>query len=101
MLVALISYVCDDRPVRPLTSFLVMWGVNPIIVFFGAGILPRALNMIKTGEGHALLSAFYQNGLVPVFKDPRNSSLAFALVNVLFWSLVLLYLRKQKMIIKV
>lgn len=101
ILVALISYLCDDRPVRAVTSFLVMWGVNPIIIFFGAGILPRALNMIKTGEGQALLSAFYKNGLVPVFNDPRDSSLVFALVNVLFWSLVLLYLRKQKMIIKV
>jgi len=101
MLIALTSYLCDDRPVGPLTSFLVMWGVNPIIVFYGAGILPRALNMIKTGEGQALLSAFYKNGLVPVFSDPRNSSLAFALVNVLFWSLVLLFLKKQKMIIKV
>lgn len=101
LLMALISYLCDDRPLRPVTSFLVMWGVNPIIVFFGAGILPRALNMIKIGEGQALLSGFYKNVLVPLFSDPRNSSLAFALVNVLFWSLVLLYLRKQKMIIKV
>lgn len=101
ILTAVISYICDDKPVRPITAFLVMWGVNPIIIFFGAGVLPRALNMIKTGEGEALLSAFYTNGLVPLFSDPRNSSLAFALVNVLFWSLVLLYLKKQKMIIKV
>ena len=101
ILMALVSYLCDDKPVRAFTAFLVMWGVNPIIVFFGAGILPRALNMIKTGEGQALLSAFYKNGLVPIFNDPRDSSLVFALVHVLFWSLVLLYLRKQKMIIKV
>ncbi len=101
LVVTLISYLCDDRPVKPLTAFLIMWGVNPIIVFFGAGILPRALNMIKVGEGQPLLSAFYQHGLVPIFRDPRNASLAFALVNVLFWSLVLLYLRKEKMMIKV
>lgn len=101
LLVTVISYICDDKPVRPVTAFLVMWGVNPIIIFFGAGVIPRALNMIKTGEGTALLSAFYSGGLVPLFSDPRNSSLAFALVHVLFWSGVLLYLRKQKMIIKV
>lgn len=101
ILVTVLSYLCDDKPVGKLTSFLVMWGVNPIIIFFGAGIIPRALNMIRIGEGKALLSAFYTDGLVPLFTDPRNSSLAFALVNVLFWSLVLLYLRKQKMIIKV
>ncbi|WP_367914042.1 acyltransferase family protein [Leadbetterella sp. DM7] len=101
ILVTVLSYLCDDKPVGKLTSFLVMWGVNPIIIFFGAGIIPRALNMIRIGEGKALLSAFYTDGLVPLFTDPRNSSLAFAVVNVLFWSLVLLYLRKQKMIIKV
>ena len=101
LLVTGFSYLCDGRRRGPLTNFLVMWGVNPIIVFFGAGILPRAFNMIRVGEGQPLLSAYYKNVLVPLFADPRASSLAFALTHILFWSLVLLYLRKQKMIIKV
>ncbi|ADQ18150.1 hypothetical protein Lbys_2486 [Leadbetterella byssophila DSM 17132] len=100
IIVSLLGFVVDGKPLNALTSFLVMWGVNPIIVFFGAGILPRALNMIKVND-QALLSAFYKNGIVPLFEDPRNSSLLFALVHVSFWSLVLLYLRKEKMIIKV
>jgi predicted acyltransferase len=100
LIVGALAYLIDGKPANGLVHFFVMWGVNPIIVFFGAGILPRALNMLKVNDT-PLLSAFYKNGIVPIFEDPKMASLTFALVHVAFWTLVLLYLRREKMIIKV
>lgn len=100
LIVALLAYLIDGKPANAGVKFFVMWGINPIIVFFGAGILPRALNMLKVNDT-PLLSAFYKNGIVPLFQEPKMASLTFALVHVAFWTLVLLYLRREKMIIKV
>ncbi len=100
ILLMVFGFLFDDKKGNSVSSFLTSWGVNPIIVFFGAGILPRALNMIKITD-EALLSYFYQNALVPVFSNPLNASLAYAVINVIFWSGIVLYLKKVNMIIKV
>jgi predicted acyltransferase len=100
ILLVIFGFLFDNKKENIVSSFLTSWGVNPIIVFFGAGILPRALNMIKI-EDKAMLSYFYKNALVPLFSNPLHSSLAFAIINVIFWSGVVLYLKKVNMIIKV
>lgn len=100
ILLTVFGFLFDNKKGNYISSFLTAWGVNPIIVFFGAGILPRALNMIKIND-QALLSYFYQNVVIPIFSNPLNSSLAFAIINVIFWSGIVLYLKKVNMIIKV
>lgn len=100
LIVSFLSFFFDGKKPNAVISFLTMWGKNPIIVFFGAGIIPRALNMIKI-DGVSILQSFYVNRLSPIFENPMNSSLAYAILNIVFWSLVLVYLRKQNMIIKV
>ena len=49
----------------------------------------------------ALLTYLYKNGLVPIFSNPLNSSLAYALIYVAFWSLILGILEKRKLVFKV
>jgi predicted acyltransferase len=100
ILLVIFGFMFDNKKENFVSTFLTTWGVNPIIVFFGAGILPRALNMIRIND-QALLSAFYQNTLVSTFSNPLNSSLAYAIINVIFWSGIVLYLKKVNMIIKV
>lgn len=100
IILVLFRMLFDNKPLNPFSSFLIMWGVNPIIVFFGAGILPRALNMISVNDT-PVLQAFYTSMLVPLFSNPMNSSLVYALLNVCFWSVILLYLKKNNLIIKV
>ena len=100
VLLVVFGFLFDGKRGNFVSSLLTSWGVNPIIVFFGAGILPRALNMIKIND-EALLSSFYQNALIPIFSNPLNASLAYAIINVIFWSGIVLYLKKVNMIIKV
>jgi predicted acyltransferase len=104
LILAILDRVFDSGKPQPIVRFLVMWGVNPMIVFYGSGILPRALNMIKIpdgAEGAALLQYFYDKTLVPVFSNPMNSSLAYAITYVVFWSVILYMLDKKKLVFKV
>jgi predicted acyltransferase len=87
-----------------LSNFLKMWGINPMIVFFASGILPRALNMIEISDGGekvGMLQYFYENSVVPLFSNPLNSSLAYAVVYVIFWSVILFVLDRKQWVFKV
>lgn len=100
----LINSLIANARINPIIKFLIMWGVNPMIVFYGSGILPRALNMIKVPsepKDISLLTYLYEKGLVPIFSNPLNSSLSYALIYVAFWSLILKILEKRKLVFKV
>jgi predicted acyltransferase len=100
----LINSLIANARINPIIKFLIMWGVNPMIVFYGSGILPRALNMIKVPsepKDISLLTYLYEKGLAPIFSNPLNSSLSYALIYVVFWSLILKILEKRKLVFKV
>ena len=101
LLLVLFGFIFNNQEKQgPVSSFLTMWGVNPIFIFFGSGILPGLLNLIKIGD-KGMLDAFYTGWLSPMFSNPMNASLAFAIANVVFWTLVLIFLKKRNIIIKV
>lgn len=89
------------------TPFFVIWGVNPMIVFFYSGVIPRVLGMIKLtnpedATGQINLQAYlYQYGIARFFENPMNASLAGALTYVLIWTLILWIFYKNKLIFKV
>jgi predicted acyltransferase len=104
VVLALIQVLFKSEKPKFLTNFLIMWGVNPMIVFYGSGIIPRALNVIEIPNGEdgvALLQYFYDKLLVPIFANPMNSSLAYAISYVVFWSLILYFLDRKKLVFKV
>jgi predicted acyltransferase len=75
-----------------------------MIVFFGSGILPRALGMVKISHGEESLGTLdYINEAIikPLFANPMNASLAFAIFYVILWSIILLILDRKKLIFKV
>lgn len=107
-------YVIDIKGYKNWTTPILFWGVNPMIVFFLSGILPRVLSSIKvanpayvTGnleeipEQIGLQEYLNKFCIVPYFDDPKVASLMWALLNVAFWSLVLWYFYKKKLFFKV
>ena len=70
----------------------------------GSGILGRMLYMIKwtndSGEWVSIKGAIYNGLLVPVFGD-LNGSLAYALINILFWLAILWWLYEKKVFVKI
>lgn len=100
LICTLFSFFLDGKKSNPISTFFTMWGVNPIFVFFGAGIIPRAINMISIND-KPVLTALYKDVLSPMFSEPKMASLSFAILNVLFWTLVLLFLKRKSIVVKV
>lgn len=77
-----------------------IFGVNPMLVFFASGIIPRALGMIQW-QGQSLQSHLYNDVIAPLFTDPKAASLAGALIYLVIWFLILTLFYRRKMIFKV
>nr|WP_315220405.1 DUF5009 domain-containing protein [uncultured Flavobacterium sp.] len=100
-------YIIDIKNRQKGAQLFVIWGVNPMIVFFGSGIIPRMLSMITFENPKEidatinLQSYLYQYWIVPFFTNPMMASLAGALVYVLIWFGILWVFYKNKLIFKV
>lgn len=100
-------FLIDVANYKKWTKLFLIWGVNPMIVFFFSGIIPRVLSTIIiqnpkiASEQINLQSYFYKFCIVPVFSNPMNASLTFAVVYAIFWSLILWVFYKNKLIFKV
>jgi len=96
LLAVLQATIRSDRYWKPVLIF----GMNPMLVFFFSGIIPRVLGMIKIGE-EGLTSWIYSQGIEPLFADKINASLAGALIYVLIWVAILTFFDRQKRYYKV
>lgn len=104
IVLALSYWIIDINNYNRFTKPFVVYGVNAITVFFISGLMPRLLNMIKItlpdGGQTGALSWFYQTLFVPYF-SPINASLAYAIVFILFFYVILWIMYKKNIIIKV
>lgn len=107
LLLTILYYVIDIKNIKKGTTPFLIWGVNPMIVFFASGIIPRALSLIKfdnpkeLGETINLQSYLYKFWIEPIFTNPMTASLAGALTYVLIWFGILWIFYKNKHIFKV
>jgi len=103
----LLYYIIDVADYKRWAKLFLIWGVNPMIVFYFSGIIPRVLGSVKMqnpetgGEELSLQSYIYNFGIVPNFENPLNASLVYALSYAAFWSVILWILYKRKLIFKV
>jgi predicted acyltransferase len=88
-----------QRWARPLG----VYGVNAIVVFVASGFLAKTLLRIKLpfhGQPTSLQACLYRTLFAP-YLAPENASLAYAAANVLGWYLVLLWMDRRGIRIKV
>lgn len=103
----LLYWIIDILNYKKWIKLFLIWGVNPMIVFFFSGIIPRVLSAIKiknpeiATEKINLQSYIYNHNIVPLFSNPLDASLTYALVYAVFWSFILWIFYKNKMIFKV
>jgi predicted acyltransferase len=107
---ALCYWLIDVQHRRKGVLPFVAFGVNAITVFFLSGLIPRVLNMIKIngpggpppgGSPVGMQAYLYQTVIAPPFSDPKNASLAGALTFVLIWFVILWWMYRKNIIIKV
>jgi predicted acyltransferase len=96
LLAVLQATIRSDKYWKPVLIF----GMNPMLVFFFSGIIPRVLGMIKIGD-KGLTSWIYSQGIEPLFADKINASLAGALIYVLIWAAILAFFDARKRYYKV
>ncbi|WP_443937346.1 acyltransferase family protein [Pedobacter sp. MW01-1-1] len=101
---ALCYWLIDVQGYKKFTTPFVVYGVNAITVFFLAGLMPRVLNMIQLsnsdGTKTPLLVKFYATCYQPYF-SPINASLVWAVSYVLGFYVLLYFMYKKNIIIKV
>lgn len=104
---AILYYFIDIADYKKGTKLFLIWGVNPMIVFFLSQIIPQAFAAISfanpqnPSEQTNLLDYLYVAGVQPFFNNPMTASLVFALLYVALWSILLAYFYKKKMYFKV
>jgi predicted acyltransferase len=108
LILGVLNFIFDKLKPNPISRFLLMWGVNPMIVFYASGIIPRILGMIKfeavgktSEEKISLVTYIYNNFIVAFIDNPKIASITGALIYVVIWSIILVIFNKRKLIFKV
>jgi predicted acyltransferase len=100
-------YVIEVADYKKWTKLFLIWGVNPMVVFFFSGIIPQGLRMIQfqnpqiPTEQINLQKYLYSFWIDPFFDNPLLASLVGALIYVAIWSFILWLFYKNKLIFKV
>jgi predicted acyltransferase len=79
------------------------YGTNAIFVFVASGAIAKMLIRTKIGEGEEQVSLWrfiYQNGYAS-WLPPKDASLAFAVTLILFFLVILWWMFRKKIFIKV
>lgn len=107
LILALLYYSIEIANSKRWTKIFLIWGVNPMIVFFLSGIFPRVWSMIEVENPEiaskkiSVSTYFYNYCINPLFTEPLNASLAYALLYVMIWTIILWIFYTKKLFFKV
>ncbi len=97
-------WVIDAMQVRGWTHFFEVYGINPLVAFLGSGLMARAIGGMlawTTETGRVTLQqVIYRDGFAS-WLAPRNASLLYAIAFVALWYLILLFMHKRGIVVKV
>ncbi|MCS6873765.1 MAG: heparan-alpha-glucosaminide N-acetyltransferase domain-containing protein [Pyrinomonadaceae bacterium] len=86
------------------TKPFVIFGVNPLILFVGSGLMAKTLLLIKVegadGKPVSLQKWIFDNFFLP-FAEPINASLLYAVSFIVFWLFLMWLLYRKGIYIKV
>jgi predicted acyltransferase len=101
---ATIMWIVDLQNIGRWTKPWVIYGMNPIVAFVGSGVLARCIYTLwkvdYNGQPTPIETVIYNDVFAP-WLEPRNASLAMAMVTVLFWFAVLAVMYRRKIFLKV
>ncbi|MHB1688603.1 MAG: acyltransferase family protein [Ignavibacteriaceae bacterium] len=101
---AMCYLLIDVKGFKSWTKPFVIYGMNAITVFFLSGIVDRIIGLIhvtnSNGQNTSLMNYLYTS-LFTWWLSPINASLAWAILNILFWLGILWILYKKNIFIKV
>ncbi len=104
LLSSLIRFL-DLKKIRPVgLSFIEAYGKNPLFIFVLSGLIPKTLRLVRINSGDSILnplSWFYENICRHFPGPPENGSLIYALILIFLYGLLVMWLDKKRIYIKV
>lgn len=101
LLLAVCYWAIDIRGWRGWTKPFVILGTNAITLFAASALLVKTLLWIKVkGGAESLWHYSYTRGFAP-FADPYIASLAFALANLAVLFLLLAWMHRRRLFLRV
>ena len=97
-------YLLDVLGVKKWAYPFLVYGTNPIFVFFASGILGRIMYRIKIPvdvDKTLNLKAWIYENLFTTWASPINASLCFAIAYIFFWFLIMVPLYQKRIFIKI
>jgi predicted acyltransferase len=106
LVLAMLYWLCDVQGYRGFwTKIFLIYGVNAFAVYFLSEAVERVISRLKihdaTGEKVYIRDWLYTTYFTPHFTSPYHASLAWDLGYLLLWTLLLAWLYKRRIIIKV
>lgn len=104
MILAFCYWIIDVNKYSGYTLPFVVYGKNAITVFFLSGLLPRTMNMVKVSNAdgtEAGLQSWLYNNFFSAHFSPINASLAWAIAQICFWFVILYFMYRKHIFIKV
>jgi predicted acyltransferase len=101
---ALCYWFIDVLGYRRWAKPFIIFGVNAIAAFFLSSLCARIIGLIRVSRGGddvALKTAIFESVFRPLFGNPVNASLAFAIAFVLLWLGVMAVFYRRRIFIKV
>jgi predicted acyltransferase len=99
------AWLVDVRGWRAWAKPFIPFGLNPIVAFVASGFFSRFIyTLVKVPRNGALVpvqNAIYDSWLAPLFADPRDASLLFAIIYVVVFYAVLHLMHRRGIIVKV
>ncbi len=92
------------------SSFFDVFGKNPLFIFVLSGFLPRLVGLLRWTDHHndqgnpvytSAFSWFYENICKPLSDNLKNGSLLYALSMIAFYWIIVYWLDRKKIYIKV
>ncbi len=96
-------WLIDVKKISMWAKPFIIFGTNPIFVFTASGLAVKTILRIKiySGESSTSLYSWLYNSIFVPIGGNLNGSLFFAISWILFWFLVLSYMYKKKVFIKI
>lgn len=104
LFIAPFYYLIDIKNYQAFSKFFLIWGVNPMLVFFFSGLISRIFGgvVFKYNDQETNVQKFlYENAIVPIFSNNYMQSFAGSIVYLLIWSFILWLFYKNNRIFKV
>jgi Uncharacterized conserved protein len=96
-------WLIDVQGIKKWSTPFLYYGMNAIFVFVASGLIAKILGRTKVMMGEeevSLWSYLYQN-LYASWLSPKNASLGFALTLIFLFGLILRWMYKKEIFVKV